>query len=76
MANITLHFPDNFGGDATQIYYIGLKGEATQVLAPQVLSPLFFLGFSSLFIPAAYPDKTIISQFFAAEEGCCCNHRL
>lgn len=31
MGNITLHFPDNFGGDTTQIHYIGLKGEATQV---------------------------------------------
>lgn len=26
-----MHFPDNFGGDTTQIHYIGLKGEATQV---------------------------------------------
>lgn len=31
VANITLHFPDNFGGDTTQIHYIGLKGEATQL---------------------------------------------
>lgn len=31
VANITLHFPDNFGGNATQIQYIGFKGEATQV---------------------------------------------
>lgn len=31
VGNLTLHFPDNFGGDTTQIYYIGLKGEATQV---------------------------------------------
>lgn len=32
VGNITLHFPDSFGGDTTQIHYIGLKGEATQVL--------------------------------------------
>lgn len=32
MGNITLHFPDNFGADTTQIHYIGLKGEATQVI--------------------------------------------
>jgi hypothetical protein len=32
VGNITLHFPDNFGGDTTKIHYIGLKGEATQVL--------------------------------------------
>lgn len=32
VASITLHFPENFGGDTTQIHYIGLKGEATQVV--------------------------------------------
>ena len=31
IANITLHFPESFGGDTTQILYIGFKGEATQV---------------------------------------------
>ncbi|KGN62400.1 PITH domain-containing protein 1 [Cucumis sativus] len=31
VGNITLHFPDNYGGDTTQIHYIGLKGEATQL---------------------------------------------
>ncbi|GMQ03632.1 hypothetical protein CsSME_00049371 [Camellia sinensis var. sinensis] len=31
VGNLTLHFPENFGGDATQIHYIGLKGEATQL---------------------------------------------
>ncbi|GFP88067.1 pith domain-containing protein 1 [Phtheirospermum japonicum] len=31
VGNITLHFPDNFGGHTTQIHYIGLKGEATQL---------------------------------------------
>lgn len=33
VGNLTLHFPDNFGGETTQIYYIGLKGEATKVLS-------------------------------------------
>lgn len=32
VASITLHFPENFGSDTTQIHYIGLKGEATQVV--------------------------------------------
>ncbi|KAL6556663.1 hypothetical protein OROGR_005951 [Orobanche gracilis] len=31
VGNITLHFPVNFGGHTTQIHYIGLKGEATQM---------------------------------------------
>ncbi|KAL5850553.1 hypothetical protein ACOSQ4_008566 [Xanthoceras sorbifolium] len=31
VASITLHFPENFGGDTTQIHYIGLKGKATQL---------------------------------------------
>ncbi|XP_075486710.1 uncharacterized protein LOC142526299 isoform X3 [Primulina tabacum] len=31
VGNITLHFSENFGGHTTQIRYIGLKGEATQL---------------------------------------------
>ncbi|XVF48635.1 hypothetical protein PTKIN_Ptkin03bG0206100 [Pterospermum kingtungense] len=31
VASITLHFPESFGGDTTQIHYIGFKGEATQL---------------------------------------------
>lgn len=31
VGSLTLHFPDNFGGDTSRIHYIGLKGEATQV---------------------------------------------
>lgn len=32
LRNITLYFPSNFGADATQISYIGLKGEWTAVI--------------------------------------------
>ncbi|KAK1285273.1 hypothetical protein QJS10_CPB20g00493 [Acorus calamus] len=31
VGNLTLHFPENFGAETTQIYYIGLRGEATQL---------------------------------------------
>ncbi|KAF6164320.1 hypothetical protein GIB67_029203, partial [Kingdonia uniflora] len=30
VGNLTLHFPENFGAETTQIYYIGLKGEETK----------------------------------------------
>lgn len=33
VASLTLHFPENFGAETTQIRYIGLKGEATQVIS-------------------------------------------
>jgi hypothetical protein len=46
VASITLHFPDNFGGDTSQIHYIGFKGEATQVNAVQKIK---FYGFVRLF---------------------------
>jgi hypothetical protein len=29
--NLTLFFPENFGDEVTRIYYIGLKGEWTEV---------------------------------------------
>lgn len=31
VGSLTLHFPENFDADTTQIHYIGLKGEATQL---------------------------------------------
>ncbi|KAI3822017.1 hypothetical protein L1987_09598 [Smallanthus sonchifolius] len=31
VGNLTLHFPDSYGGDTSRIQYIGLKGEATQL---------------------------------------------
>ncbi|MCL7047864.1 hypothetical protein MKW94_028389 [Papaver nudicaule] len=31
VGSLTLHFPENFNADTTQIHYIGLKGEATQL---------------------------------------------
>jgi PITH domain len=32
VANLDLQFPNNFRGDTTRIYFIGLRGEATEVL--------------------------------------------
>lgn len=29
VANLTLHFPESFGGTSTEILYVGLRGEAT-----------------------------------------------
>ncbi|CAG8631694.1 23723_t:CDS:2 [Cetraspora pellucida] len=29
--NLTLYFPENFGDDVTRIFYIGLKGEWTEI---------------------------------------------
>ncbi|EPS59455.1 hypothetical protein M569_15353, partial [Genlisea aurea] len=43
VGNITLHFPDNFGADSTQIYYIGLKGEATQLKRDVVATVVYEL---------------------------------
>jgi len=31
VTHLTLFFPDNFGADSTQIYYIGLKGDYREV---------------------------------------------
>ncbi|KAE9594562.1 hypothetical protein Lal_00037452 [Lupinus albus] len=43
VANITLHFPDNFGGDTTKIHYIGFKGEATQLKRDAVVNIVYEL---------------------------------
>ncbi|GAV69897.1 PITH domain-containing protein [Cephalotus follicularis] len=43
VASITLHIPDNFGGDTTQIQYIGLKGEATQLKRDAVTNIVYEL---------------------------------
>mmetsp|Transcript_63876 Transcript_63876/g.114046 ORF Transcript_63876/g.114046 Transcript_63876/m.114046 type:complete len:218 (-) Transcript_63876:55-708(-) len=37
VCNVTLHFPSNFGGDITTLYFLGLKGETTSVTTKQVI---------------------------------------
>lgn len=89
VANITLHFPDNFGGDTTQIHYIGLKGEATQVI--------YCLTFDGCIVDYIFPKKNVniffhvwiicawsetsslwflICLWVTVEKGCCCNNCL
>ncbi|GFZ08557.1 PITH domain protein [Actinidia rufa] len=43
VGNLTLHFPENFGADATQIHYLGLKGEATQLKRDVVVTIVYEL---------------------------------
>ncbi|XP_047154642.1 PITH domain-containing protein 1 isoform X1 [Vigna umbellata] len=43
VANITLHFPESFGGDITEIHYIGFKGEATQMKRDAVANIVYEL---------------------------------
>ncbi|CAL1373400.1 unnamed protein product [Linum trigynum] len=43
VSSITLHFPDNLGGDTTQIHYIGFKGEATKLKRDTVATIVYEL---------------------------------
>ncbi|PKA56291.1 PITH domain-containing protein [Apostasia shenzhenica] len=43
VASLTLHFPENFGADRTQVYYIGLRGEATQIKRDAVTNVVYEL---------------------------------
>ncbi|GMH10782.1 hypothetical protein Nepgr_012623 [Nepenthes gracilis] len=43
VGSLTLHFPENFGADTTQIHYIGLKGEATQLKRDVVATVVYEL---------------------------------
>ncbi|GBB84303.1 hypothetical protein RclHR1_10910004 [Rhizophagus clarus] len=36
--NLTLYFPENFGDEITRIYYIGLKGEWTEIKKDHVIT--------------------------------------
>ncbi|RIB16202.1 galactose-binding domain-like protein [Gigaspora rosea] len=36
--NLTLYFPENFGDDITRIFYIGLKGEWTEIKSDQIIT--------------------------------------
>ncbi|CAM6039934.1 unnamed protein product [Sphagnum compactum] len=41
VASLTLHFPQNFGANATCIHYIGLRGEATQLKRDVVATTVY-----------------------------------
>ncbi|XP_002977781.2 PITH domain-containing protein 1 [Selaginella moellendorffii] len=41
VANLTLHFPTNFGGTSTRIHYVGLKGESTKVNRDAVTNAVY-----------------------------------
>ena len=70
MANLTLHFPENFGGDTTQIYYIGLRGEATQVFSHK-----YHMG-TSFLVRIVMLTSFLMLITTAVEEGCCSNNCL
>ncbi|CAG8549250.1 729_t:CDS:2, partial [Scutellospora calospora] len=36
--NLSLYFPENFGDDVTRIFYIGLKGEWTEIKSDQIIT--------------------------------------
>jgi hypothetical protein len=38
LRNLNLYFPENFGGDTTKIYYIGLRGESKAVNRRTIIS--------------------------------------
>lgn len=46
--HLTLHFPTNFGGDTTSIYYIGLKGEFSEAHHHGVTICEFLLNFKKV----------------------------
>ncbi|KAK8970870.1 hypothetical protein KSP40_PGU003477 [Platanthera guangdongensis] len=43
VASLTLHFPVNFGAETTKIFYIGLRGEATQLKRDAVANIVYEL---------------------------------
>ncbi|KAJ3308988.1 hypothetical protein HDU76_003754 [Blyttiomyces sp. JEL0837] len=51
--NLTLYFPSNGGGDTTKIFYVGLKGEWTEVKKDPIIT-LYELAAN----PADHKTKT------------------
>ena len=76
VASITLHFPESFGGDITQIHYIGLKGEATQVMS------LPYYWFDGCCWSWLLKKRRLLVLWFillpviTVKEGCRCNNCL
>lgn len=66
VANLTLHFSDNFGADTSQIHYIGLRGEATQVITSYGIKAWINKRKGSKIVNFACGS--------ADKERCCCNN--
>lgn len=73
VANITLHFPENFGGDTTQIHYIGFKGEATQVIHTRRTGLVFVLALQWNILVIYLLICNIMFFFFFLISSVCCH---
>jgi hypothetical protein len=41
VASVTLHFPQNFGADATRLHYIGFRGEVTKMKRDAIANTVY-----------------------------------
>lgn len=52
MHSLTLHFKGSFGADFTEIHFIGLKGDFTEVRASESLRPSVSSSLTALGLPS------------------------